>query len=253
MVHARYANQGGYKMIKKVYIDGANIVHVDRKTTCALRLETAYNELIKHEFDPHILLPNYMRKKIDDPEIVKKLERKGQLSFISNGGDEAIITSGYNNNGFTLTNDRYNNHKNEAWCTPDIKKFIESKLIPFDFIEGMLSISLNVLHRLNNQLNDSPAPLMSVSDFKSHATNGGVSPDISFEVFPEPVQEMLKLIQENSGEITLAALGSQLKNATGYKPNDLFGNAKHASRFLKSRGYPIRHDEGNTYVKEVAA
>lgn len=245
---------------QKVYIDSQNVGHENKETISGLRIEAALNAMEKYGYEVHGVLPSYLitgnkqkRKIVKHTEIIKKLIRENRLSLVSNDDDEAIITMAYDNNGFILTNDRYKDHKDKQWCTPEINKLIKSKLITFDFIEEKFTIPLSERKRLNIQLNDSPTSPMTVPDFKKHAINGGISSKIPLEVLPEPVQKIKKLISQSPGEITIATLGSQLKNATGCKLKDLFGNAKHASRFLESRGYLIRHNEGNTYVKGVAA
>ncbi len=247
--------------MKPVYMDAQNVGHEDEKTISGLRIKAALDAMEKRGFETHAILPSYLitgknKKKIvtvKHLEIIEKLIRKKRLSLVSNNDDKAIITIAYDNDAFILTNDRYNDHKKEEWWTPEIDKWMKSKLIPFDFIGEEFSIPLNVRHRLNINLEDSPIPQISIPDFKAHATNGGVPHDIPFDALPEQVRIIPELIPQNPGEITIAALGSQLKNATGCKLKDLFGNAKHASRFLESRGYLIRHNEGNTYVKGVAA
>lgn len=260
MVHVRYANQGGYKMKLKIYVDAQNIGHIDEKTIDGLRIEAALDAMEKYGFEAHAILPMYLirgkknkRKTIKNQDIIEKLISEKRLSLVSNEDDEAIITTAYDNDAFILTNDRYNDHKGKKWCTPEINKWMKSKLITFDFIEEKFTIPLSERIRLNIQVNDSPAPLMTVPDFKIRATNGGVPSKIPFEALPEPVQKISELISQNPDEITLAALGSQLKTATGCKLNDLFGNAKHAARFLESRGYSTIQNEGNTYVKGATA
>lgn len=250
MSHNKCVNIGGYSM---VYMDGANIIHVDKKTIRTSRLEIASDEIQKYGLKAHILLPNYMLKKVDNPEIVKKMISEGRLSLISNNDDEALITRAYEKNAFILTNDRFEDHKKKKWWTPEMDEWSKTKLITFDFIEDDFLIPLSVRHHLKIKLNDSPTSPMSVSDFKGHATNGGVSLSKSFESFPKPVQTMLELISQNSNEMTLAALGTHLKTKTDYRLNDLFGKAKHAARFLKSRGYNVRQDKGDFYVKRVIA
>ena len=250
MNHSKCANIGRYGM---VYMDGANIIHVDKKTISISRLETAYDEIQKYGLKAHILLPNYMLKKVDNPEIVNKMISEGRLSLISNNDDEALITIAYEKNAFILTNDRFEDHKKKEWWIPEMDEWSKIKLIPFEFIKEDILIPLGVQHRLKIHLNDLPTSPMSVSDFKGHATNGGVSSSRSFESFPKPVQTMLELISQNSNEMTLAALGTHLKAKTDYRLNDLFGKAKHAARFLKSRGYEVRQDKGDFYVKRVIA
>jgi hypothetical protein len=247
-------------MKQKVYMDAQNVGHIDEKTISGLRIEAALDTMEKDGFETHAILPSHLitgkknkRKTIKNQDIIEKLIREKRLSLVSNEDDEAIISAAHSYHGFILTNDRYNDHKDKEWCTPEIKKLIKSKLITFDFIEEKFTLPLSERKHLNIQENDSPTPPMTVPDFKKRATNGGISSKIPFEALPEPIQKIPELISQNSGEMTLAALGSQLKNATGCKLKDLFGNAKHATRFLGSRGYPIRHDKGNTYVKGVVA
>ena len=250
MSHSKCVNIGGYSM---VYMDGANIIHVNKKTISISRLETAYDEMQKYGLKAHILLPNYMLKKVDNPEIVNKMISEGRLSLISNNDDEALITIAYEKNAFILTNDRFEDHKKKKWWTPEMDEWSKIKLIPFEFIKEDFLIPLGVQHRLKIHLNDSLISPMSVSDFKERATNGGVSLSKSFESLPNPVQTMLELISQNSNEMTLAALGTHLKTKTDYRLNDIFGKAKHAARFLKSRGYEVRQDKGDFYVKRVIA
>jgi hypothetical protein len=239
-------------MKPKVYIDGANIAHKDNKTICASRIKTALNKMQKLGFESHALLPSYMEKKVIDAEIFKKLIKEEQLSLISNDDDEALISMAYEKNAFILTNDRFKDHKDKDWWSPKIEEWIRSKLIVFEFIEGDFLIPMSERNRLSRYLKDPPTPQMSVIEFKKHATNGGISSDIPFEALPEPVQKMLKLIQETHDKTTIAALGSQLKTTTGFGPNDLFGNIRHVGRFLNSRGFSVRHDNNNLYVKGVA-
>lgn len=247
-------------MKRKVCIDAQNVGH-ENGMISGLRIEDAFNAMEKYGFEAHAILPSHLitgengRKRtiVKHPEIIKKLVSEKRLSLVSNNDDEAIITTAYDNDGFILTNDRYRDHKDKKWCTPRIKKIFEYNLITFDFIEEKFTIPLSERKRLNIRSENSLIPHISIPDFKAHATNGGVPKDIPFDALPEQVRIIPELISQNSGEITLAALGSQLKNATGCKLKDLFGNAKHATRFLESRGYPIRHDKSNTYVKGVAA
>lgn len=260
MARVRYANQGGRRMELEVCIDTQNIGHIDDKTISGLRIEAAFDAMEKYGYEAHAIFPSHLitgkkqkKKIIKNQDIIEKLISEKLISLVSNNDDKAIITNAYDNNRFILTNDRYENHKCENWCTPEIKKFLESKLIPFDFIEGKLSIPLDVRYRLNMQSKDPSISHMSIPDFKAHATNGGFSSDTSSEVFPAPVQKMLKLIQEKSDEIRLDAFGSQLKSVIGYTLNDLFGNIKHAARFLESLGYPIRYDKYHFYVRRIGA
>ena len=248
MSHSKCVNIGGYSM---VYMDGANIIHVDKKTIRTSRLEAAYDAMQKYGLRAHIILPNYMLKKVDNQEIVNKMISEGKLSLISNDDDEVLITIAYEKDAFILTNDRFENHKKKEWWTPKMDGWSKTKLITFDFIEEDISIPLSVRHHLKINLNDSPTSLMSVSDFKGHATNGGVPLSTSFESLPKPVQTMLELISQNPNEMTLATLGTRLKAKTDCRMNDLFGKSKHTSRFLKSRGYKVRQYENNTYVKRV--
>ncbi|MCK4799306.1 MAG: hypothetical protein KAT05_18175 [Spirochaetes bacterium] len=232
-------------MTNKVYIDGANIAHEDSKTIICSRIETALNEMEKLGLDPHALLPNYIIKKIKSPEIVEKLKNERRLSLISNDDDEALITVAYEEDAFILTNDRFKNHKNKEWWSPELDKWMEAKHIPYEFIKGNILISKSEKYKLDTYLNNLQ---MSLSEFKNKATNGGVSKGTPTESFPEPVQQMLNLIERIHDEITLAALGSELKNLTGCKLNDIFGNSKYAARFLESRGIKVRNDNNNFYV-----
>ena len=260
MDHARYANQGGYRMKQKMIIDTQNVGHVDDKTIIGLRIEAAFDWMEQYDFKAHAILPSYLitgKKNIDktiqNQNIIEKLIREKRLSLVSNDDDEAIITTAYDNDAFILTNDRYKDHKCEKWCTPEIKKFLESKLITFDFIEEKFTIPMSARKRLNIQSKDSSISQMSIPDFKAQVISGVFSSDTSSEEFPAPVLKMLKLIQEKSDEIRLDAFGSQLKSKIGYKLNDLFGNAKHATRFLESRGYSIRHEKNSIYVTGATA
>ena len=244
----------------KVYIDAQNIGHENDKTISGLRIEAALGEMEKYGFKSHAILPSYLitgkqnnSKIIKNPNIIKKLIDEKRLSLVSNNDDEAIITTAYDDDAFILTNDRYSDHKTKKWCTPEINKWMKSKLITFDFIEEKFIISLSERKRLNIQSKHPSISQIAIPDFKTHVTNGGFSSDTSSEVFPTPVQKMLKLLQGKSNEIRLDAFGSQLKSKIGYKLNDLFGNAKHATKFLESRGYSVRQDNGNTYVRGAAA
>lgn len=235
-----------------MYIDGANVAHKDNKTVYASRIEIALNEMQKLGFEPHALLPSYMEQKMIDFDDLKKLISEERLSLISNNDDEALITIAYEKDAFILTNDRFKDHKDKDWWSPKIEDWIKSKLITYDFIEGDFSIPMSVRNRLLKYLRNLPIPQLSVLEFKKHATNGGIPSDIPFEAFPGPVQKMLKLIQETPDATTLAVLGSQLKNTTGYGPNDLFGNSRYTARFLISRGFSVRYDKNNLYVKGAA-
>lgn len=252
MVHVKYVNFTGDIMRPKVYIDGANIAHEDSETILASRIEIAFEELKKLGFEPHVLLPNYIEKKMKDSEIVKKLINERRLSLISNHDDEVLITIANKKDAYILTNDRFKDHKQKDWWSQDIDKWIETKIIPYEFIEGEFILPISVQNRLPINVKPYRAPQMCLPEFKKHVTNGGISSKTRFEEFPEPVQKMLKLIQENPGETTFATLGSQLKNNTGYGINDLFRNSKHATRFLKSRGFSIRQEEYNIYVEGIA-
>ena len=245
---------------QKVYIDAQNVGHENEEMISGLRIEAALNAMQKYGYEVHAVLPSYLitgkkqiRKIIKNQDIIKKLISEKRLSLVSNDDDEAIITTAYDNNGFILTNDRYEDHKSKNWCTPEINKWIKSKLITFDFVEEKFTIPLSERERQNIKSEDSSISQMSISEFKAHVTNGGFSSDTSSEVFPAPVQKMLKLIQDKSDEIRLDAFGSQLKNVIGYTLNDLFGKRKHAARFLESRGYSTTNNEGNLYVKGVAS
>ena len=235
-------------MTNKVYIDGANVAHEDGETIICSRIETAINEMEKIGLVPHALLPNYVLKKILDPEIVKKLKNDKKLSLISNDDDEALITVAYKKNAFFLTNDRFKDHKKKEWWSQDLNKWIESKRISYEFIEGNFTISICEENKVANQLKNYGMYQMSLSEFKKTATNGGVSADTPTERFPDSIQQMLNFILKKPDEITIAALGSKLKNKTGCKINDLFGNSKNASRFLKSQGFKVRSDNNNFYV-----
>ena len=244
-----------------MYIDGANIGHEDEENISGLRIKEALCMVEKYGFEAHVIFPSYLinrqnenkKKKVKHPEIIDVLKNEGRLSLVSNDDDEAIITIASDNDAFILTNDRYKNHKEKSWWNPKNDKLIKSNLITFDFIEGKISISQSERHRLNIHLNDLSQPQMSLSDFKKHATNGGVPLKTHLETLPKAVQIIPELIQQNQKEISLAALGSKLKNRTNYGLNELFGNSKNAAKFLKSRGYPIRHNKGVIYVKAVAA
>ena len=253
MSNSKCMSIGGYRMNKIVYIDGANVIHVNNKTIRASRLETACDGMQKYGLKAHILLPNYILKKVDSPEIINKMTGEGKLSLISNNNDDVLITIAYEKDAFILTNDRFEDHKKKEWWTPEIDEWSKTKLITFDFIKEDISIPLSIRQRLKIHLNDSPISPMSVSDFKGHATNGGVPSSKSFESLPNPVQTILELISQNPNEMTLAALGTRLKDMTDYRLNDIFGKAKHAARFLKSRGYEVRQDKGDFYVKRVIA
>ncbi|MDW7727338.1 MAG: hypothetical protein SCH70_09595 [Candidatus Methanoperedens sp.] len=235
-------------MTNKVYIDGANVAHEDGETIICSRIEIAINEMEKIGLIPHALLPNYMLKKILDPEIVEKLKNDKKLSLISNDDDEALITVAYKKNAFFLTNDRFKDHKKKEWWSPKLDKWIESMRIPYEFIEGNFSIPMSVKYKLDNHLKNSKKSQMSLSEFKMKATNGGISLDTPTERFPDSIQQMLNFILKKPDEITIAELGSKLKNKTGCKIKDLFGNSKNASRFLKSQGFKVRCDNNNFYV-----
>lgn len=246
-------------MKHKVYIDAQNIGHIDDKTISGLRIEAAFDAMEKYGFKAHAILPSHLitgkknkNKTIKNQNIVEKLIREKRLSLVSNYDDEVIITIAFDNNGFILTNDRYDDHKSEKWCTPEINKWIKSKLITFDFIEEKFIIPLGKRNRLNIHLNNSTTPPMSLSEFKAYAINGGVPKNTPLDALPEPVQRMSKLTSKNRSEITLATLGSQLKSKTDLGLKDLFGKAKHAARFLKSRGYLVRRCNGD-FVVEVGA
>lgn len=243
-------------MRSKVYIDAQNVGHENEDTISGLRIEAALDAMEKYGYEVHAVLPSYLitgkkqiRKNIKNQDIIEKLIREKQLSLVSNDDDEVIITAAYDNDAFILTNDRYNDHKDQKWWTAEIGKWIKFKLITFDFIEETFTIPLSERKRLNIKSEDSPIPQMSIPDFKAHATNGGISSKIPFEALPVPVQKIPELIPQNPGKITFAELGSHLKSTTGCKLNDLFGKAKHAARFLESRGYSTIQNEGNTYVK----
>lgn len=235
-------------MTKKVYIDGANIAHEDSETIICSRIETALNEMEKLGLVPHALLPNYILKKNIDSKIVEKLKNDKKLSLISNDDDEALITVAYKNNAFFLTNDRFRDHKKKEWWSPELNKWFESRHITYEFIEGNFSISIREQYKLASHLKNSRISQMSLSEFKKKATNGGVIADTPTEIFPESVQQILNFISKKTDEITFATLGSELKNKTGCKMKDLFGNRKYAVRFLKSRGFRIRNDNNNIYV-----
>ena len=257
MVHAGYANQGGYRMKKqKVYIDAQNVGHENEETISGLRIEAALNAMQKYGYEVHAVLPSYLitgkkqiRKIIKNQNVIKKLISEKQLSLVSNDDDEAIITTAYDNNGFILTNDRYEDHKGKNWCTPEINKWIKSKLITFDFVEEKFTIPLSERERRNIQSKDPSTSQMSIYDFKAHIKSDDLSSDTQSEMFPVPVLKMFNLIQEKPDEIRLDAFGSQLKSEIGYTLNSLFGNIKHAARFLESMGYPIRCDKDHFYVK----
>ena len=235
-------------MTNKVYVDGANIAHKDNKTIRVSRIETVIDELEKLGLMPHVLLSNYILKKIKNPEIVNKLVNEGRISLISNDDDEALITIAYKEYAFFLTNDRFNDHKKKAWWSPELSKWTESKRIPYEFIEGKFSIPIGKQHQLLNHLTKSEKTQMSLSEFKTKATNGGVSADTPTAIFPESVQHVLNFISKMSEEISLAALGSELKKMTGLKLNHLFGNSTHAARFFKTQGFQVRSDNYNIYV-----
>ncbi|MCL7413332.1 MAG: hypothetical protein M8353_06910 [ANME-2 cluster archaeon] len=238
-------------MRPKVYIDGANVAHKDSKTIHASRIEIALNDLTKEGFESHALLPDYQVKKMEDPEIVKKLVNEGRLTLITNYDDVVLITRAYDNNAWILTNDRFRDHKNKDWWTPEINLLISNRMIPYEIIEGELSIPLDVRLKIEKYSNECSMHQLSVPEFKKHATNGGVSTDIPLKELPEPVQVAINLI--TGKEITYSDWGSLVKNETGYRLKDLFGNVKHASRFLKSRRYPVRNAENKIYVKAAAA
>ncbi|MCJ7616237.1 MAG: hypothetical protein MUO43_06835 [Desulfobacterales bacterium] len=234
-----------------MYIDGANVAHKDNKTILASRIEIALNGLKKEGFESHALLPDYQVKKMEDPEIVEKLVQEGRLTLITNNDDLVVITRAYDNNACILTNDRFRDHKNKDWWSPEIDLWISNRLISFDIIEGDLSIPLDVRLKIEKYSKECSMYQLSVPEFKKHATNGGVSPDILLEELPDPVQVAIKLIPDK--EITYSDWGSLVKNKTGYPLKDLFGNVKHAARFLKSRRYPVKNAKNNIYVKAAAA
>lgn len=235
-------------MTNKVYVDGANIAHEDSKTISVSRVEDVIDELEKLGLIPHVLLSNYIIKKIKYQEIVNKLVNEGKISPISNDDDEALITVAYKKNAFFLTNDRFKNHKKKEWWSPELSKWIESKRIPYEFIEGKFSIPIGTQYQLSRYLKKSKKTQMSLSEFKTKATNGGISADTPTAIFPEPVQHVLNFVSKISEEISLAALGSELKNMTGLKLNNLFGKSTHAARFFKTQGFQVRSDDYNIYV-----
>ena len=251
MIQAIYWNQGGLKLRPKLYIDGANVAHKDNETILASRIEIALNGLKKYGFESHALLPDYQIKKMGDSEIVEKLVKEGQLTLITNYDDVVLITRAYDTNAYILTNDRFRDHKNKDWWTPEIDLLISNRMIQYEIIEEELSIPLDVRPKIEKYSNECSMHQLSVPEFKKHATNGGVSPDILLIELPEPVQVAINLIPDK--EITYSDWGSIVKNETGYRLNDLFGHSKHASRFLKSRKYPVKNANNNIYVKAVAA
>lgn len=236
-------------MTNKVYIDGANVAHKDGKTISVSRIENVIDEFEKLGLIPHVLLSNYVIKKIKNPTIVNKLINEGRISPISNDDDEALITFAYKKNAFFLTNDRFKDHKKKEWWSSELSKWIESKRIPYEFIEGKFSIPIGTQYQLSKYLTKSEKTQMPISEFKKKATNGGVPLDTPTDIFPDPVQQILNFIPKITDEITLAALGSELKNMTGCKLNDLFGNSKNAAKFLKSQGFRIRYDNNNFHVQ----
>ena len=261
MIQAIYWNPGGLKLRPKVYIDGANIGHEDEENISGLRIKEALCMMEKYGFKAHVIFPSYLingqnknkKKKVKHPEIIDELKNEGRLSLVSNDDDEAIITIASDTDSFILTNDRYKDHKEKSWWNPKNDKLIKSNLITFDFIEDKISISQSERHRLNIYLNDLSQSQMSLSNFKKHATNGGVPLKARLETLPKTVQIIPELIPQNPNEISLAALGSELKNRTDHGLKDLFGNSNNAAKFLKSRGYPIRRNKGDIYVKAATA
>ena len=242
-------------MVSKVYIDAQNVGHENEDMINGLRIKASLDIMEEYGFEAHAVLPGHLitgekqnRKIVKHKEILKKLVREKRLSLVSNNDDVAIITAAFDNDAFILTNDRYNDHKDKKWCTPEISKWMKSKLITFDFIESKIVIPMSERIRRNTHLNKSPTPPMSLPDFKAYATNGGVPKDTPFDALPEPVQRMSELISKNRSEMTLAALGSQLKSKTDLGLKDLFGKAKHAARFLKSRGYQVRSSKSDFVV-----
>lgn len=237
-------------MKTKVYIDGANVAHENKKTIRMSRIEKMVRDLQKVGAEPEVFLQKYKYEQLDDKEAADKLIKEGLMTIVKHDDDIMLITCAYETDSFLVTNDKYSKEREQTWWTPEIEAWASNKIIRYESISGDVFIPLDVQHRLSSYFKEHE---MSIPDFKAHATNGGVSSKIPFEALPEPVQKIPELISKNSGELTLAALGSQLKTATGYKPNDLFGNAKHTARFLESRGYSTIQNKGNTYVKGATA
>ena len=250
MVRVKYANQGGHRMKTKVYIDGANVAHENKKTIRMSRIEKMVHDLQKVGAEPQVLLQKYKYDQLDDKKVADKLIKERLMDIVNHDDDIMLITCAYETDSFLVTNDKHQKEKRQSWWISEMDEWASNKIIGYESISGNVFIPLDVQHRLSSYFKEHE---MSVSEFKAHVTNGGFSSDTSYEEFPAPVQKMLKLIQDKSEEIRLDAFGSQLKNVIGYTLNDLFGKRKHAARFLESRGYSTIHNEGNLYVKGVAA
>jgi hypothetical protein len=233
-----------------VYIDGANVAHENKKTIRTSRIEKMVYDLQKVGAEPEVFLQKYKYNQLDNKEAADKLKEEGLMTIVKHDDDIMLITCAYETDSFLVTNDKYGKEREQPWWKPDMDEWASNKIIRYESTSGDVFIPLDVQHRLKSYFKNHEMP---IPDFKAHATNGGVSPKIPFEALPEAVQKIPEIISQNSGELTLAALGSQLKNATGYKPNDLFGKAKHAARFLESRGYSTIQNEGNIYVKGATA
>ena len=237
-------------MKTKVYIDGANVAHKNKKTIRMSRIEKMVHDLQKVGAEPEVLLQKYKYDELDDKDAADKLIKEGLMTIVKHDDDIMLITCAYETNSFLVTNDKYGKERKQPWWTPKIEAWASDKIIRYESISEDVFIPLDVQHRLSSYFKEHE---MSIPDFKAHATNGGISSKIPFEALPAPVQKIPELIAKTSSEITIAALGSHLMNATGCKLNDLFGKTKHTTRFLESRGYSIRHEKDSIYVKGATA
>lgn len=132
----------------QIFVDGANVAHENHETISAARIETAQNDLKKYGYESHALIPKYKINKMKDQEIVKNLVNEGRLTIIAIDDDEALIDRAIENDAFILTNDRFRDHKKKDWWLPEIN----DRLIPYDFINGHLSITVSKRHSLDRHL-----------------------------------------------------------------------------------------------------
>lgn len=135
-----------------IFLDGSNVAHENHETISAARLETAQNDLEKSGYKSHALLAKYKIKNMKCPEIIEKLVKEERLTIIPNDEDETLIDLAIEKDAFILTNDRFKDHKKKDWWSPEI----EERLIPYNFVEGYLSIIRSKRHCLDNHLKNSP-------------------------------------------------------------------------------------------------
>jgi hypothetical protein len=241
-----------------IIIDGTNISHVTSTKIMAARIEEAINGLSMFGLEAHAIAPSYMydgkNKKFIDLEVVDRLISSGKLSLV-NGNDDAILISlAYDVDSLILSNDSFSDHKSKNWCTSEVRKFIDKRRVTFSFIQDFFVIPLEDRCKIAKYQDEKKGhnKVFDVPTFKEIVIKDPASFDIEIDNLPEPVNKLIQIIYDTKKH-RLSDVSSRIKVETGYSINDLFGNTKRASQFLKKHGFKVSMEKNQFYVTGCAA